>query len=108
MRPAVTRAGRPIVRALGSVRSRLIAGGQKAIADGADKLRRFYCATALGWLSNPAVRRAIAADLSIGRHRSDRYRRLAADPDFGFMCLALAWNRRSAAQLLQDLWVLHE
>jgi FkbM family methyltransferase len=98
---------RPI-SAIKFLRSRLIAGGQNAIVDGADRLRRFYCSTALRYLSSSPVRRAIAADLSIGRHRTDRYRRLAADPDFGFMCLALAWNQRSAAQLLQDIWVLYE
>jgi hypothetical protein len=102
------RAGRPIVRAAASLRGRLIGLGQAAIAHGADNLRRLCCATALGFLSSPLVRRAVAADLSIGRHRTDRYRRLAADPQFAFMCVALAWNRRSAAQLLQDLWVLYE
>jgi hypothetical protein len=101
-------AGKPIVRAVRSLRSRLIGLGQTAFVHGADNMRRFYCATALGYLSGPRVRRAIAADLSVGRHDIDRYRRLAADPHFGFMCFALAWNRRSAAQLLQDLWVLYE
>jgi hypothetical protein len=108
MRSAMIGAGKPVVRAVKSLHRRLIGLGQAAIVHGGENLRRFYCSTALRYLSSSSVRRAIAADLSIGRHRTDRYRRLAADPDFGFMCVALAWNRRSAAQLLQDLWVLYE
>jgi FkbM family methyltransferase len=108
MRSAMIGAGKLVVRAAKSLRNRLIGLGQTAIVRGRENLRRFYCATALRYLSFSPVRRAIAADLSIGRHRTDRYRRLAADPDFAFMCIALAWNQRAAAQLLQDLWVLHE
>ena len=96
------------ISAVKSLRSRLIAGAQKAVVDGTAKLRRLCCAGTLGWLSRPVVRRAVAYDLVEGRRGTEQYRRLAADPDFGFMCFALAWHQRSAAQLLQDIWVLYQ
>ena len=80
MRSAMISAGKPIVRAVKSLRRRLIGLGRTALVHGADNMRRFYCATALGYLSGPRVHRAIAADLNTGRHDTDRYRRLAADP----------------------------